>query len=246
MTNNNSTIQIFETPDDLCKGIADFILNLAQQSVQARGRFVVSLSGGHTPEALYELLAKSPYREQMPWMQTFFFWGDERCVPENDKQNNSYMARQALLNKIEIPVNNIYPVQTSLAPHLAAVAYEQTIRDFFEQSFPLFDLMLLGMGENGHTASLFPGTPAIKEETRLVTEVFVEELKMYRITLTIPVINNSGAIVFLVSGQGKADIINKVINTSYHESHLPAQLIEPLKGQLYWFLDRQAASKIRI
>jgi 6-phosphogluconolactonase len=244
MINNKNTIQIFETPEALCKGMADFILNLAQQSVQSRGKFVVALSGGNTPKALYELLAKSPYREQMPWTQTFFFWGDERCVPETDKQNNSFMTRQALLNKIEIPENNIYPVQTGLAPHLAAMAYEQTIRDFFEQSFPVFDLMLLGLGENGHTASLFPGTAAIHEEMHLVTEVFVEELKMFRITLTIPVINNSANIVFLVSGQSKAEVVQKVINTGYNENHLPAQLIRAVKGRLYWFLDRQAASKL--
>jgi 6-phosphogluconolactonase len=155
------------------------------------------------------------------------------------------MARQTLLSKIEIPENNIYPVQTNLAPALAASAYEQTILDFFEQSFPVFDLILLGLGENGHTASLFPGTPVLEEKTKLVAAVFIEEVNMYRITLTIPVINSAANIVFLASGQSKADVLDKVLNTGYADSHLPAQLIQPTNnGSLLWFLDAPAASKL--
>jgi 6-phosphogluconolactonase len=241
----NNKFHIFNSPAELCKGTADFILELALYAVKTKDKFVVALSGGNTPKALYALLAQSPYKEQMPWTKTYFFWGDERYLPETDPQNNSCMARQTLLSKIEIPENNIYPVQTNLAPALAASAYEQTILDFFEQSFPVFDLILLGLGENGHTASLFPGTPVLEEKTKLVAAVFIEEVNMYRITLTIPVINSAANIVFLASGQSKADVLDKVLNTGYADSHLPAQLIQPTNnGSLLWFLDAPAASKL--
>jgi 6-phosphogluconolactonase len=237
-------IEIFQSPAELTEATGKFIIEAAKKAIDARGRFVISLSGGHTPEHLYSLLSKPPYADQVAWDKTFVFWGDERCVPSDNKQNNANMAKTLLLHHIDIPQENIFPVPVDLQPATAASQYEQTIKSFFGNEAPCFDLILLGLGENGHTASLFPGTSVVHETNRLVKEVYVEEQKMFRITMTASLIDQADNIMFLIEGEGKAEILKTVLTGDYMPDKYPAQLIKPVNGKLYWYIDNKAAAEL--
>ena len=233
-------IQIFDT-SELVKAVAGLIVKIANNAINTRGRFVLSLSGGHTPETLYSELCTEPYQGQIAWDKTFVFWVDERCVPSDNEQNNARMARVFLLDHVDIPLSNIYPVPVDLPPEKAAVAYENSIKQFFGSKEPCFDLILLGLGENGHTASLFPGTQNFSDHTHLIKEVYVQEQSMYRITMTANLINRAANIIFLIAGGCKAEILDFVLNAPYQPEQYPAQLINPVNGNLYWFVDDKAA-----
>ena len=235
-------IAVFDSGNELANAAAVFIIKTANNAINARGRFVIALSGGHTPEHLYALLAKQSFSDQVPWAHTCIFWGDERCVASTDEENNANMARTLLLDKINIPSSNIYPVPVDLPPVESAKVYEQTIKKFFANEAPRFDLILLGLGENGHTASLFPGTDVLSEHNHLVKEVYVAEQKLFRVTMTADLINQAYNIIFLVEGKGKAEILNTVLNEFFQPAKYPAQLIRPLNGNLYWFADRKAGA----
>jgi 6-phosphogluconolactonase len=222
-------LQVFPTVDKLNEAAAAFIIDTAHKAIEVTGRFVISLSGGNTPGKLFELLAQPDYLPQMPWTETFVFWGDERCVPLEDKRNNAQMALTILLNKTDIPPSNIYRMPVNLSPDRAAAIYEKKIKDFFDEEAPRFDLILLGLGENGHTASLFPGTPVINE---------------FRITMTAPLINLAHHILFLVTGESKAEVLRTIFTASYQPDIYPAQLINPQSGQLVWFADNKAAALV--
>ena len=239
-----NNIQIFE-PDELAKAAAEFIVKIANEAIDANGRFVISLSGGHTPETLYGVLATAPYRGRIAWDKTYVFWGDERCVPSDDAQNNARMAKIFLLDRVDIPPSNIYPVPVNLPPAKGAAAYENSIKEFFGNEQPCFDLILLGLGENGHTASLFPGTDIISDHTHLIKEVFVPEQKMYRITMTADMINKAENVIFLVAGEEKAAILNTILTHTYEPALFPAQLIKPDHGKLYWFVDNKASMYLK-
>jgi 6-phosphogluconolactonase len=235
-------LEIFKTVDAFNKAVAEFIIATAEKSIAAKGRFTLSLSGGQTPGSLYQLLAEPAYSERMPWKNTFIFWGDERCVPLDDDRNNAQQAKILLLDKIDIPASNIHIIPVNLSPSEAARQYEKTVKDFFKEEPMRFDLILLGLGENGHTASLFPGTEIIKEQTAGIREVYVEEEKMFRISMTPYLLNLSHNIIFLVTGKSKADIFNTVLHDAYQPDKYPAQLIKPTDGNLYWFVDKEAAA----
>ena len=237
-------LQVFPTPEVLSEAAAQYILELAKKTVAEKGKFTISLSGGSTPERLFKLFAQVPYVEQMPWQDTYFFWGDERCVPLDDPQNNAYQAHQLLFDKIEIPLSNIVRILTNLPPTAAAEAYEEHIKKHFGDAPPRFDLLLLGMGDDGHTASLFPYTAVLLEETRMVKEIYVEKVLMYRITMTAPLINLSHHILFLVTGNGKAEILKTVLDGAYKPDLYPAQFIEPVDGELIWMVDEAAAGAV--
>ena len=246
-------IEIFKTEDLLNKAAAKFIIDIALDSIAARGLFVISLSGGETPKKLYALLSQPPFRHQLPWKKTYVFWGDERCVPLDDKRNNAYQAKTILLDKTNIPISNIFQIPVNLPPEEAALKYEKEIMDFFGNEPPRFDLMLLGLGENGHTASLFPGTKVLEETAMGVREVDMDETpkgsssgqkKQFRITMTAPLINESHNILFLVTGGDKAEILENVLNGMYQPDKYPAQLIHARDGAMYWFIDWAAASLI--
>ena len=239
---SKNKILIFGTVDAMNKSVAKLLVDIAKRSIAELGRFVLCLSGGNTPKSLYTLLSQSPNNEETFWKDTFVFWGDERCVPYNDDSNNAHMATMTLLNKVDIPQSNIFPVPVNLSPAEAANSYEKIIRDFFGNEIPRFDLVLLGLGDNGHTASIFPDTEVVGEQVRLVKEVFVEEQNMYRITMTAPLINRAHNIAFLVTGTEKANILKTVLTSPYHPDKYPAQLIKPNNGELYWFADDKAAS----
>ena len=244
MLTHSYKLEVFNTADELSKDAAKLIITIANKAIAIRGKFTISLSGGKTPAKLYSFLAESPFCEQVQWKNTFVFWADERCVPLDDERNNAHQAKLILLDKIDIPWDNIYSIPVNLTPVEAASNYEKKLNGFFGTESPRFDLMLLGLGENGHTASLFPGTNVIDEKLKGLREVYSKEEKMFRVTMTAPLINLARHILFLVTGEKKAEILKKVLSSSYQPENYPAQLIKPVDGELLWFVDQAAASLI--
>ena len=235
------------TPQDLFRAAAEEVLGAATDAIAKRGRFTIALSGGSTPKNLYTLIAANA-NTSLPWDQMFFFWGDERQVPPDDAESNYRMAKESLLSKVPIPAANIFPVPTE-NPDASKVAeaYEQTLRKFFGVApgeFPRFDLILLGMGPDGHTASLFPETAALQEKSRLVVANWVEKFKTSRITFTLPVLNAARLVAFLVSGIDKAPALREVLEGNAPGEKYPSKLVSPSDGKLIWFVDRAATSEL--
>lgn len=239
-------IHICAAAESVAATAADIFIQQARQAVAARGVFTVALSGGKTPQHCYELLARLPRREQIFWSDVHVFWGDERCVPEEDRRSNARMARQALLDRVPVEEAQVHPMRCSDGPAAAAISYENELRSHFAGSDPpRLDLIFLGLGEDGHTASLLPGSPVLQEKQRWVVEVLDvagTSPEVPRITLTLPVINAARRVVFMVSGETKAEVVREVVQGSGAPGRLPAQLIWPGDGVLIWLLDRQAAS----
>jgi 6-phosphogluconolactonase len=238
-------IRIFPDAPSLFRGGLQEVASQAASAVSARGRFTIALSGGSTPKGLYTLMAGE---QDLPWEKMYFFFGDERHVPPDDPESNYRMVREALLSKVPIPGENIFRVHAeNPSATQAADDYERTLRDFFQTApgdFPRFDLILLGMGPDGHTASLFPGTSVLHEKTRLVASNFVEKFKTDRITLTIPVLNNAAEVMFLVSGAEKAQTLKEVLESSRPAELFPSKLIQPTSGKLIWMVDEEAAAAL--
>jgi len=233
------------TPQELFAAAADEVLQAAKNAVAVRGRFTIALSGGSTPKSLYNLLATNA-KNTLSWDRAFFFWGDERHVPPTDPESNFRMADEAMLSKIPVAAANIFRVHAENSDADAAAAdYDQTLRKFFELAsgqVPSFDLILLGMGPDGHTASLFPGTAALQEKSKLVVANWVEKFKTHRITFTLPVLNTARSVVFLVSGTDKADALKNVLEGEASGEQYPSKLVRPTEGKLIWLIDRAAAS----
>ena len=236
-------LHVFSTPAALADHAAERFAQLAYAAVSERGRFSVALSGGSTPRALHAHLAAAPLREAVAWDRVHVFWGDERCVPPDHPDSNYRMARETLLDHVPIPATQVHRMPGELPPAEAAAAYEADLRRFFGGAdWPGFDLVLLGLGDDGHTASLFPGTPALAETQRWVVANRVEKLATWRITLTAPAINQAGQVMFLVAGAGKAERLREVLRGPHRPDALPAQLVQPVSGQADWFVDLAAAS----
>jgi len=236
-------IQIYPNPEALSETAARLFGDAARKAVDKWGRFTVALSGGSSPERTYELLASDPLKSSVPWQKTWVFWGDERFVPADDPENNARMAREILLDHVPIPSEQIFPIPTDGEPASAVKRYSKDLTSVFGEQ-PKFDLILLGLGENGHTASLFPGTDVLDEQDRLVDSIFVREQDQYRITLTVPVINNARKVAFLAFGRNKAEVVHQILDGEYRPWEMPAQLIKP-SGQLYWLLDEEAGSLLK-
>jgi 6-phosphogluconolactonase len=240
--------RVLDTPDDVVRVAADEFARRALARVKRAQPFMVALSGGSTPRRLFELLAGEPYRERVPWRKVHVFWGDERTVPPDDPDSNFGVAHSLLLSRVDIPGENVHRIRGELdEPNDAAVAYEAELRDAFridEGEFPRFDFVLLGMGADGHTASLFPGTQALVENRRLAVAPWVEKLGTHRVTLTCPVFNNAACILFLVTGAEKAETLRAVLEGEPEKPRYPAQLIRPRDGELRWLVDRAAARLI--
>ncbi len=234
-------IRICHDLEALSLAAAELFATEACRAVQTQGRFTVALSGGSTPRRAYELLAREPFRKKIPWQNTHIFWGDERCVPADDPRNNALMARQTLLDHVPVPPEQIHPMACNSSPLEAAAAYETLLRTVFTAGSLRFDLVLLGLGENGHTASLFPGTSVLEEQQRWVGEVFVADERLHRLTLTAAAINQAALVVFLVSGSGKALILRNVWKEAQDPRSIPARSIKPVDGRLLWLVDRDAA-----
>lgn len=232
---------------ELADRAARSIVDTALEAVAARGRFMLALAGGDTPRRTYARLAASPRREAMPWASTFVFFGDERCVPLEHADSNYRMARETLLDQVPLPPEQSFAMPGGDAdPEAGAVAYARTLAQVFglrRGEVPRFDLVLLGMGLDGHTASLFPGSPVLKEIFRPVASVHATAAAIpQRITLTLPVLNAAANVLFLVSGPEKAKAVKAVLGDRVL---LPAGLVQPEKGRLVWMLDQAAASQLR-
>ncbi|QMU29577.1 6-phosphogluconolactonase [Adhaeribacter radiodurans] len=238
-------IRIFRNTDELSQTAAEIFRQTAQEAVQARNKFTVALTGGSSPDKLYRLLAQSPLREEIPWEQTYIFWGDERWVPLSDERSNAKMAFETLLNHVPIPPNQIYPMWSDVPPEEYAQQYEDLLRDHFNETNAGFDLILLGMGDDGHTASLFPGTTVLHEKERWVQAYYLEPQQMYRITLTAPFINQANKIVFLTYGEKKTNALYEVLEGEPNPEKYPAQLIQPPNGEIIWLVDEAAANRLK-
>jgi 6-phosphogluconolactonase len=240
-------IRTLTTPQELFAAAAEEVVRTANEAVAQRGRFTIALSGGSTPKNLYNLLATNA-RTALPWDRMFFFWGDERHVPPTDPDSNYRMADETMLSKIPVAAGNVFRIAAENPDAAAAAeAYEQALRKFFAVGpgqFPRFDLILLGMGPDGHTASLFPGTAALQEKSRLVVANWVEKLKASRISLTLPVLNAAHCVTFLVSGTDKAAVLRTVLEENAPTEQYPSKLVKPSDGKLIWLLDRAAASAL--
>jgi 6-phosphogluconolactonase len=239
-----TTVEIHASPGDLARAAAALFTERASGAVSARGRFTAALSGGRTPEAFYSLLAKAPFTTGIPWDRVHLFWGDDRCVPPEHGESKYRLARERLLDHVPIPPENVHRMRGEMDPVEAATLYEGLLREFFGpcgEPCPAFDLVLLGLGEDGHTASLFPGSPAIRESSRRVSAQYVDAHKGWRITLTPPAINSARLAAFVVSGKGKAAAVRDVLEGPFRPETLPAQAIRPARGELRWMLDRDAA-----
>jgi 6-phosphogluconolactonase len=246
---SSAEIRVLTTPQELFASAAEEVVRLANQSVAERGRFTIALSGGSTPKSLYNLLASNA-RTALPWDRMYFFWSDERHVSPADPDSNYRMADEAMLSKVPVPPGNVFRVPAENQDAAAAAKeYESTLRTFFQLEpgqLPRFDLILLGMGPDGHTASLFPGTAGLQEKSRLVIANWVEKLKTHRLTFTLPVLNAARSVAFLVSGTDKAPVLKAVLEEDVVREQYPAKLVQPTDGKLIWFLDRAAASGLSL
>ena len=241
-------IRVLTTPQELFEVAAEEVVHDANAAVKERGRFTIALSGGSTPKSLFNLLATNA-RTVFPWDKTLFFWSDERHVPPTDPDSNYHMANEVMLSKVPVPPQNVFRMGAE-NPEATAVAaeYEKAIQKNFQLeagAVPVFDLILLGMGPDGHTASLFPGTAALQEKSRLVVANWVEKLKTHRLTFTLPVLNAARNVVFLVSGTDKASALKAVLEENVPGEQYPAKLVRPVNGRLIWFVDRAAASGLK-
>ncbi len=239
---------IFPTTQALGQTAAKFVTQLANQAMATRGRFTVALSGGSLPGIISSPLMVEALHSQMDWSAWHVFWADERCVPLEHPDSNYRLAREQLFDHVNIPANQIYPINETLPPTEAAAAYQEIMAQVFQPSgpYPRFDLILLGMGEDGHTASLFPRHPLLAETGRWVAPIFDSpKPPPQRITLTLPVINHAEHVMFVTTGASKANLLPPALNATTDPGLIPAQMVQPLNGQLTWFVDEAAAQLLK-
>lgn len=244
-------IEVFPDREKLIQAAAEHVIEITSQGITDNGRVAIALSGGSTPRPLYSLLATETYSQRIDWPKIHVFWGDERGVPPDNPQSNYQMARETLLEAVPIPMSNVHRIHGEQDPEKAAAAYEKELRTFFgvnatDGSPRLgFDLILLGMGDNGHIASVFPGLSAVNERQHWVMAEYVEVVSMWRITLTPVVINAAKNVLFIVSGAEKAERLHSVLEGPFQPAVLPAQIIRPARGRLLWLLDKAVAGGLR-
>ena len=242
----NPKIQVFKNLQELSIAAAELFVDSAAQAITARGRFLTALSGGGTPKLLYELLAHAPYRDQIDWSKVLVFWGDERCVSKDDPGNNYYQAKQSLFDHVPLPADNIHRVVSELEPEDAAKDYARVLKNFAEPPYewPHFDLVLLGMGDDGHTVSLFPGSQVDVTTPTIAVTANYQDRPAKRVSLTPIVFNSARRVIFLAVGQSKAETLANILNGEYHPELLPAQRIRPIDGDVIWLVDEAAAAKL--
>lgn len=246
-----ATIEVSRDPAALALAVARHVVARASAAIAARGRFLLVLAGGSTPRAAYAALASDEFAPGIEWPRVHVLWGDERCVLPDDPRSNYRMAREALLDRVPVPPGNIYRMRGEDEPAAAAAHYERVLRELLGSDGPDApprmgpDLVLLGMGDDGHTASLFPGRAAVHERARWAAADFIEAVGMWRVTLTPVVINAARAVSFVVSGAAKAERLHDVLEGPRAPERLPAQVIRPTRGHLTWLVDEAAASRLR-
>jgi 6-phosphogluconolactonase len=243
--NPNPNAFIFDTPEQVARAAAERFVDYSIASIREHGSFAVALAGGSTPRRAYELLGENEFKSRVDWSRVYLFFGDERMVPPSSPESNYHMVNEALLTRITIPTANVHRIIGETTPAASAVSYEAELRSFFGAvEWPLFDLVLLGMGADGHTASLFPGSAALKEETKWVVTTRQPQTGQDRISLTLPAINHAAAVLFLVTGKEKAHCLAKVFSAPKPQQPLPGQLINPETSLTTWLLDKLAASEL--
>ena len=237
-------LHIYKTADEVIEGLANYFVQTVKTAIKEKNECTVVLSGGNSPKNLYELLASPDYSKQIDWDKIYFFFGDERYVPFTSPDNNGNMVKKTLFEPLRIADANIFYINTAAPPDESAKKYAQRILSHFKNKPVRFDLILLGLGDNGHTASLFPHTPVLKEKKSLVKAVYLEDTSSYRITVTAAVINEANNIAFLVYGRTKANAVYEVLEGKKDFETYPAQLIIPEEGKVHWFLDGDAAKNL--
>jgi 6-phosphogluconolactonase len=242
-------VQVFGDAAALADAGARHFARRAAEGVLGRGRFTVALSGGSTPRAMLSLLAAEPYKTSVPWQSVYFFWGDERDVPPDHAESNYKMAHDALLARVPVPPGNVRRIRSELGAERAAAEYSAELRRFFALGgageLPRLDLVFLGMGADGHTASLFPGTTALAAGREIAVSTWVEKLQTHRVTLTAAAINNAAEVLFLVAGRDKAATLEAVLYGAHEPEKYPSQMIRPARGSLLWFVDAAADAGVR-
>ena len=238
-------LNIYKSEEEVLENLAAYFVTTANEAIAKKGRFSVALSGGSSPKKLYELLSSSTFSNKIDWQKVDFFFGDERNVPQTDSNSNYLMAKKAMFEPLNIDPTQIFAVNTTYEPTDAAANYTTIISNYFGDNKWCIDLVLLGLGDNSHTASLFPYTTVLQDTTASAKSVFLEDQQVYRITLTAPLINQAKNIAYLVYGQGKAIAVHHVIEDEQDIQNYPAQLIKPVDGDLQWFLDEAAATNLQ-
>lgn len=231
---------VFPTAYAACEAAAEFIVNLSKKMIDENGRFTIALSGGNTPRMLYQVMATPEFAGKFDWKNIFIFWSDERYLPTTNPDNNSHMALSVLLENVPVPQENIFPVPVNFTPEKSALSYQETLQTFFHATIPVIDLILLGVGENAHTASLFPYSSLLDEKKDIVKSSYVRDVKMDRITFTPVLINNAKNIILLVTGKEKSKVVETAFKGPRDIHQYPIQLITKAE----WFLDENAAEKI--
>lgn len=256
LNRSDAQVRVYRDASEVALKAARHFARLADQYVVGCGRFTVALSGGSTPRAMFSLLSEAPFADTVPWESIYFFWGDERSVPPDHADSNYRMASETLLAKVPVPAENIFRIPAELPdPESAADQYAATLINFFAThapasgtaplaGVPRFDLIFLGMGPDGHTASLFPGTTALDVTDKSVAANYVEKFQTYRVTLTAPTINNARNVTFIVAGGDKAAPLHEVLEGAYQPELYPSQLIHPHHGSLLWMVDEAAAAQL--
>lgn len=238
-------LHIQKNPSAITAALAEWITHTIETTLQKQDRFTWVLTGGNSPKALYDMLAASPYKERIAWNKLHIFWGDERAVPFSDDRNNAKMTYTHLLNKVPVIPAQVHVMRTDAEPQQAALEYEKILHQYFGEDGKSFDLVLSGMGDDGHTLSLFPGTEVIHEKEAWVKSFYLTSQQMYRITLTAPVVNRASFIVFLTFGANKSKALYEVLEGSTDADLYPSQTIQPRIGELHWFVDEAAAALLK-
>ena len=234
-------LHISPTKTDLVTDFANWLVADIEQTLSTQSRCTIALSGGSTPTDLFKLLASDVYKTQIDWSKIHIFWGDERDVTFTDDRNNAKQAFDILLSHVPIPANQIHVMDTSISAEASANNYEKLLHIYFDNQPHSFDIAMLGMGDDGHTLSLFPGTAVVNEEVKWTTAFYLNAQQMNRITITAPITNKAAAVCFLVAGKSKAPALKEVLNGEYRPNLYPSQCIKPLNGNLHWFIDKEAA-----
>lgn len=239
-----SRVEIVPGKAEIVHQAVEYFVRSAEEAIRKNGVFSVALSGGGTPEPVYLALAEPANRDRVDWGHVHLFWGDERHVPPTELQSNFRMVKEALLDRITIPAENVHRVPAELEARMAAFQYEEELRQFFDGDWPVFDLILLGMGGDGHTASLFPQSAGLNENSRWFIANFAPSLDAWRLTLTAPAINAARLVLVLVAGESKAAPLNAVLNGPRDPDEMPIQMIEPAAGEMVWLVDLAAAGQL--
>lgn len=237
-------LHIYKNKEELSKALASWMCEVIGDTLKEQEYFTLVLSGGSTPQLLYKTLISDDFKDKINWSRIHVFWGDERAVPYADDRNNAKMAHNLLLNHVDIPAANVHIMRTDIEPNFATDAYRKMLHDFFDNTSSTFDLVLLGMGDDGHTLSLFPGSTIIEEHQHWVNSVYNSDQEMYRITLMPKIVNRAAKIAFMAEGEKKAKMLQQVLQGPYEPSNYPAQIIKPEDGELHWFVDEAAAQEL--